>query len=88
MTSTGKPSPPERNLAPPLWALLSDNERAQVRRVFGLPNTWSPRREQPATLEQRLEKLEELGRIMKMPPNRITQWKEELIVRVEPVEGE
>ena len=88
MTSKGEPIPLGRGWAPPLWEVLSPDERDAMRLAFGLPAGWSPPAEPQVTLDQRLEQLEELGRIMKMPPNRIGQWKEDLIQRVEPEEPE
>lgn len=86
MAHRGKPPPPERNWAPPLWFLLSPEERKAMRRTFGLPDRWAPPPEPSVTLEQRIERLDELGRIMQMPPGRIAQWKQELIDRNQPEE--
>ena len=88
MSRKGKAIPPHHGWAPPLWEVLTPTERDAMRLAFGLPEGWAPGIAPRATLDQRLERLEELGRIMKMPPGRIAQWKEQLIDRVDPVEGE
>ncbi len=88
VTSKGKPIPPDRNLAPPLWDLLDESERRMWCGAFGLPDGWQPRNLPPMTAERALETTEELERLMQMLPRRILQWKEKLIERNQPKEDE
>lgn len=88
MTASPKPPPPERNLAPPLWHILTPQEQDAIRVRFGLANGWKPPAEPDQPLEKRLESLPELARVMRMKPGRIGQLKEELIQRVDRPEGE
>jgi hypothetical protein len=77
------------------WDVLDEHERRAMRRAGDRPDDWEPPRppvtrrssSTPITRMVRaevLEGLEELARIMRMPPGRIAQLKESLIERVEP----
>ena len=72
------------NGVPWFWKWLTSDERRHLRAVLRLSPDVRPRAAKPRALEGRAE----LGRIMKAPPGRIGQLKEELIQRVEPEEAE
>lgn len=87
--SKPQPDRPHPGWAPPIWTLLSPEQRAALRHRFGLPRDWRPPHEpEPPLVERRLEGLDELARIMKWPPGRLGQLKQSLIDRVEPEAGE
>lgn len=69
---------------PWFWKWLTSTERRHLRAILRLSPDARPRAARPRALEGRAE----LGRIMKTPPGRIGQLKEELIQRVEPEEPE
>ena len=72
------------NRVPWFWKWLTSHERRHLRSILRLSPAARPRAAKPRTLEGRAE----LGRIMKAPPGRIGQMREDLIQRVEPEEGE
>lgn len=87
MTRTPKPPPPPDRSWWFVWDMLSDSEKRQMRQIAGFAADWQPDSQRALTRKQRLEGLDELKRIMPMPPGRIGQMREDLIERVDP-EGE
>ena len=67
---------------PWFWKWLTSGERRHLRSLFRLSSDARSRAAKPQALEGRAE----LGRIMRSPPGRIGQLKEELIQRVDPEE--
>ena len=75
--------PPEHHYSPIYW-LLQPAEQAALRAAWGLTDAWKPPPPEPVSRERVLEGLRELERLMKLPPGRIAQLREDLIERVDP----
>ncbi len=69
---------------PWFWKWLTSTERRHLRSILRMSSGDRPRVPKPRALEGRSE----LGRIMKVPPGRIGQMREDLIQRVDPEEDE
>lgn len=71
VTAKGKPPPPEHTLTP-LWALLTDRQREEMR-TYGAS---LPEPETPPEMRPALETTEEIDRIMRLRPRLLGQQKE------------
>lgn len=51
-----------------IWDYLTISQQEDLRRAWGFPQGWQPSRERPATRAEQIETLEEIERIMPLPP--------------------
>ena len=76
MSHAPKPPLPERSWEF-LWDLLSPTERAHLLAAVGMPSDYRPRLGREITQRHQLEALDELARILPLPPGftNLASWK-------------